>query len=153
MNEHVEWNLKSLSDLLSFLLDLVLHGRLLKPGTERDGTLHNFPVIKVTGYRVGVVVSRQLQPPVATALLLSLSWKQHSVKTVILASIARAKISTTCVDVHVRRLPPRNFSHQNFHFVWKIQCRRLRSLCAVATSSTCRKLFCLAFSVRKKGGN
>ena len=72
-NEHVETNLKSLSNLLFFLLDLVLHGRLLKPRTDRDGTLHIFPVITVMEYRVGVVVSRQLQPPVAAAPLLSLS--------------------------------------------------------------------------------
>ena len=91
--------------------------------------------IKVMGYRVGGGVSRQLQPPVATAPLLSPSWKQHSIKPVILASIARAERSTTCVDMHLRGLPPRNFSHQKSDLAQKIQHRRLQSRCVAATSS------------------
>ena len=68
--------------------------------------------VKVTGYRERGVVSHQLQPAVAPAPLVSPNRKQRSMKLVMLASIARAERSTTCVDGYLRRLPPRDFSCQ-----------------------------------------
>ena len=96
--------------------------------------------------------SYQLQPPVATVPLHSPSWKQHSTEPVILASTSRER-SATLVDVELRRLPPNDFSRQESELVRKIQRRRLRSLCAAATSSKWRTLFRLAFTIREKSGN
>ena len=57
--------------------------------------------------------SRQLQPPVATALFHSLCRKQRFMKPVVLANNAGAERSTTHVRVNLQRLPPYNFSRQN----------------------------------------
>ena len=97
--------------------------------------------------------SYQLQPPVATVPLHSPSWKQHSTEPVILASTSREERSATHVDVELRRLPPNDFSRQESELVRKIQRRRLRSLCAAATSSKWRTFFRLAFTIREKSGN
>ena len=85
-------------------------------------------------------------------MLHSPHWKQHSLKPVVLASIARAERSTAHADVNLRRLPPRDFSRQKSDLGRKIQCHRLWSLCAAAASSKWRKLFRLAFTVREKSG-
>ena len=115
-----------------------------------DAPVHSFDVrvgrdtiqgVKVAGYDVGVWFFRQLQPPVTAAPLLSPSWKQCSMKPVILVSIARAGRLTTCMDVHLPRLPPHNFSYQKSDLARKIQRRCLQSLCAAATSSKCRSFF------------
>ena len=111
----------------------------------------NFLRLRDTVRRVWFPV--KLQPAVAPAPLVSPSWKQCSMKLVILASIARAERSTTCVHAYLQRLPPHNFSCQKSDLAREIQCHRLRLRCAVTTSSNWRKLFCLAFSVREKSGN
>ena len=99
------------------------------------------------------VVSHELRPAVAPAPLVSLSWKQLSMKLVTLASIAREERPTACVDAYLRRLPQRKFSRQKSDLAWEIQHRRLQSRYPVTTSSKWRKLSHLAFSVREKGGN
>ena len=95
----------------------------------------------------------QLQPPVATALLHSPSWKRHTMKPVILASIERAERKKTHVVVDLCRLPPLDYSRKKSDLARKIQRRHLQPLCIAATSSKWQKLFHLAFTVREKGGN
>ena len=84
---------------------------------------------------VGAWFSYQLQPPVATAPLHSPSGKQHSIKPVILACIARAERSTTHVDMYLQKLLPGDFSRQKFDLAPMIQRCHLRSLCTAAASS------------------
>ena len=96
------------------------------------------------------MISRQLHPAVAPALLVSPSCKQRRMKLVILANMAKAKRSTTCVDAYLRRLPPCDFSRQISDLAREIQRCCLWSRCAVTTSSNGPKFFYSAFSIHKK---